>query len=131
MEASPLPRVAVTVVGSYVRGTLTELDQPLPLIPPFKGSVDVRYEQPSYFVGIGTRFAARQDRVGAFETPTPGYAVVHATVGRTWQWLGRLHNVTLRLDNLTDQVYREHLSRLKSIMPEVGRHVSLLYRVDF
>lgn len=131
LDVSPLRHLAVTLTGSYVRGTLTETDQPLPLIPPLKGQIELRYERPSYFVGVGTRLAARQDRVGEFETPTPGYAVVHATAGYTWPWLGRLHAVTLRLDNLGDAVYREHLSRVKSIMPEAGRNLSALYRVDF
>ena len=43
----------------------------------------------------------------------------------------RLHTLTLRVDNLLDQEYRDHLSRVKQIMPEAGRNVSLLYRVTF
>jgi hypothetical protein len=35
------------------------------------------------------------------------------------------------VDNLTDEEYRNHLSRVKEIMPEAGRGVSVTYRVVF
>ncbi len=41
----------------------------------------------------------------------------------------QLHTITLRLENALDRVYRDHLSRLKAIMPEPGLNLSLLYRV--
>jgi iron complex outermembrane receptor protein len=44
---------------------------------------------------------------------------------------GRIHSLTLRVDNAFDQEYRDHLSRVKEIMPEPGRNLSLLYRVEF
>jgi hypothetical protein len=37
----------------------------------------------------------------------------------------------LRADNLLNAEIREHLSRTKEIIPEAGRNVSLLYRVQF
>jgi iron complex outermembrane receptor protein len=52
-------------------------------------------------------------------------AGVRAVVG------ARLHTLTLRVDNLLDQEYRDHLSRVKAVLPEAGRNVSLLYRVAF
>jgi len=35
------------------------------------------------------------------------------------------------IDNMTNSAYRDHLSRVKSIMPEPGRNVRLLYRAYF
>jgi iron complex outermembrane recepter protein len=43
----------------------------------------------------------------------------------------QLHAFTLRVENITDRVYRNHLSRVKEIAPEAGRSVSLLYRLSF
>jgi iron complex outermembrane receptor protein len=43
----------------------------------------------------------------------------------------RLHTLTLRVDNVLDQEYRDHLSRVKAFLPEAGRNLSLLYRVAF
>jgi iron complex outermembrane receptor protein len=42
-----------------------------------------------------------------------------------------LHTVALTAENVTDTEYRMHLSRVKSIMPEPGRNVKVLYRVYF
>ncbi|MFM9013878.1 MAG: hypothetical protein ACKORK_09960 [Gemmatimonadota bacterium] len=44
---------------------------------------------------------------------------------------GRLHGVTLRIDNLLDTEIRDHLSRTKLIIPDAGRNVLVLYRVQF
>jgi iron complex outermembrane receptor protein len=128
---TPLRHLVLDAGASYVRGTLTDSDEPLPLIPPLRGSADLRFERPSWFAGIGTRLAARQDRLGEFEEPTDGYALLDAVAGYRWEWFGRLHGVTVRLDNLTDATWRDHLSRVKSIMPGPSRSISLLYRADF
>jgi iron complex outermembrane receptor protein len=37
----------------------------------------------------------------------------------------------LRADNLFDADVRNHLSRLKSVMPEKGRNFSLLAKMEF
>jgi iron complex outermembrane receptor protein len=75
--------------------------------------------------------ASRQDRLGEFEDMTDGYSVFDATAGYRWMALGRAHTLTLRADNITNTTYRDHLSRIKEIMPQPGRSISLLYRVNF
>jgi iron complex outermembrane recepter protein len=125
-------------VASWVRGTLTTADRPLPMIPPLRGHLAARYERPGYFAGVTWRAAARQDRVAAeeFETPTPGFRTVDADAGYRWLALGRIHSLTLRLDNLTDAVVYDHLSRIRdrdtgAHAPGPGRSASLIYRVIF
>lgn len=44
---------------------------------------------------------------------------------------GQFHTLTLRVDNLTNAEYYDHLSRIKEIEPQPGRNVSLLYRFTF
>jgi iron complex outermembrane receptor protein len=102
-----------------------------PLIPPLHGSASIRYEQPRYFIGADVAFAATQNRLGDFETETPGYAVAGVSAGLRIVGGSRLHSLTFRLENLTDRVYRNHLSRVKEIAPEAGRSASLLYRLSF
>lgn len=128
---TPLAHLVLEGSASYVRGTLTDTDEPLPLIPPLKGNAELRYERVSWFAGVGARLAARQDRLGEFEQATDGYTVLDATAGYRWSWFGRLHAVTVRLENLTDATWRDHLSRIKSIMPGPARNLSVLYRADF
>jgi iron complex outermembrane receptor protein len=131
---------------SYVRGTITgsrdtipglngEPDRvasgDLPLIPPLNGRIGLRHETARWSAGGGVRAAARQVCLGDFETPTAGYATVDLFLGRRFLVGGRLHGVTLRIDNLLDAEIRDHLSRTKLIIPDAGRNVLLLYRVQF
>jgi iron complex outermembrane receptor protein len=147
-ELSITRALVIDATASFVRGTLrgtpdslpadADLGRParagsrdLPLMPPLQGRLGARFERPRWFGGAGLRAAARQERLGDYETPTAGYAVADLSAGLRLVGGARLHTLTLRVDNLLDQEYREHLSRVKQIMPEARRNVSLLYRVTF
>ena len=41
------------------------------------------------------------------------------------------HQAVVTVENIFDTEYRQHLSRIKSVMPEPGRNVKLLYRLNF
>lgn len=117
--------------ASYVEGTREDGDVPLPLIPPMQGTLGLEYDRPGWFVRGETNLAARQDRLDEFETVTPGYAVFDLSAGLRLTLSGRLHVLTVSAENLTDEEYRNHLSRVKEIMPEAGRGLSVTYRVVF
>lgn len=102
-----------------------------PLIPPLNGQVAVRYDEQRVFGGAGVRFAAAQDRLGDFESTTDAYALLSFDAGIRLLRGARLHTLTLRVDNVLNTEYRDHLSRIKDIMPEPGRNISLLYRLTF
>jgi iron complex outermembrane receptor protein len=102
-----------------------------PLVPPLNGQIELRHEQQRFFGGAGVRFASKQERLGDFETPTDGYAVLSADAGLRLLRGLQLHSLTLRVDNALDTEYRDHLSRIKEIMPEPGVNVTLLYRLTF
>jgi iron complex outermembrane receptor protein len=102
-----------------------------PLIPPLNARLAVRYEEPRAFLGGELHAAAEQERLGDFEARTAGYTVASVFAGIRISHGGGLHAVTLHVDNLLDTSYREHLSRIKDIMPAPGRNFSLLYRWSF
>lgn len=103
-----------------------------PFIPPLNGRVGLRYETPRYFGGATLRLASPQRRVGDFpDQPTAGFAVGSISAGVRMLAGGRFHTLTLRVENVADQEFRDHLSRTKETMPEPGRDVSLLYRMTF
>ena len=131
LEWNPAEGLVVTGTGSFVRGTLEGTREPLPLIPPLQGLVSGEYRTPSWFVSVETEFAAKQDRLGAFESATDGYAVLNLYGGVRLTLRGRLNFATVSVTNLTDVTYRNHLSRVKEIMPEAGRGVQITYRVLF
>ena len=123
--------MALEAVVSSVKGSLKATEQPLPLVPPLKGHLALKYERPLWFIRAETEMASRQDRIGEFEMPTGGYTVLNLSAGARVTLGGRLNVLTVSLDNATDAEYRNHLSRVKEIMPEAGRGLSVTYRVVF
>jgi len=103
----------------------------LPFIPPLNGRIGLRHETAAWSAGGAVRWAGTQERLGDFETRTAGYAALDLSVGRRFLLRGRLHALTLRIDNALDAEIRDHLSRTKLIIPDMGRNVALLYRVQF
>ena len=121
----------VEAVASYVRGTMRATNEPLPFMPPIEGRLAIGYSPVDWFVEAETRMAKSQERTGRFEQSTDGYAIFGLSGGVRLTFGGRLHVVTLHLENLGDTEYRHHLSRVKEIMPEAGRALSVSYRVVF
>ena len=44
---------------------------------------------------------------------------------------GHLHTLSLTVENITDDIYRTHLNRVKELMPEPGRNVRILFKTFF
>ncbi|CAN5323737.1 TonB-dependent receptor [soil metagenome] len=110
---------------------LVRSNQPLPMMPPLKGTLSLRYSLKNMTLGTRVRAAASQSRLGEIETPTDGYAVFDLNAQYRFDWSGSLHTVSLNALNLFNTEYYNHLSRVKDIFPEPGRNISLLYRVYF
>jgi iron complex outermembrane receptor protein len=141
IQWEPLRAWVVEATGSYVRGDLRADggDDPLPAIPPARGALRVRRDVPRWFAELGVERGGRQDRVypgvaldgTPLETPTAGYTLLNGSAGIRWDARGALHTITLSADNLTDEVWRDHLSRIREVAPQPGLNLRLLYRVDF
>lgn len=142
---------------SYVRATNLATDEPLPLIPPLNGRTTLRWDRERFFFEGGWRGAAEQDRVpGRPELPagsdgycdevgegepcrpvpgeflaTAGYSIFNVGAGYRWLTGHQVHSLTVRVENLTDEVYRNHLSRIKELSPEAGIGATLAYRIAF
>ncbi|MBE0551759.1 MAG: TonB-dependent receptor, partial [Ignavibacterium sp.] len=116
---------------SYTYGNFKETDDPLPQIPPLKNIIQLKYLNGNFITGIGSEIAAAQNRVDLFETPTVGYAVFNAFIQYSHETGSLIHNISLNGENLLDKEYRNHLSRVKVIMPEAGINFKLSYRLYF
>jgi iron complex outermembrane receptor protein len=116
---------------SYVKGDLIDRGEPIPRIPPLKGRAGFRVDIGSLSLESALRFASRQDRPGEFETPTNGYVVVDISTQYYFNALGFLHTLNFAVENAMNTTYRQHLNRVKEIMPEPGRNLKLLYKVYF
>ena len=131
LEWAAVGDLTVEAVASYVHGRIEATDEPLPLIPPLQSRFAIGYAPRGWFVEAETRIAAQQDRTGPFESATDGYAVFDLSAGIRITFRGRLNVITVRGENLGNAEYRNHLSRVREIMPEAGRSLSVAYRVVF
>jgi iron complex outermembrane receptor protein len=115
----------------YVRGMLKDSDDPLPRMPPFRTQLGLRYQYNAFQVGGAVTAVAKQDRIFDVETPTDGYGLLRLYTAYSVMSGRVLHTITARLDNVTDELYRNHLSLIKDLAPEMGRNVKVLYNVRF
>jgi iron complex outermembrane receptor protein len=115
----------------YVRGTLKDRDEPLPRMPPLRFRGGLRYQRNAFQAGGEVRTVAKQERLFSTETPTDGYGLLRLFASYSFAQGPVAHTITARLDNATNELYRNHLSLIKDLAPEIGRNVKLLYNVKF
>ncbi len=106
----------------YVRGALSDGDLPLPRIPPLRLRGGLRYQQNAFQAGAEVVGAADQKRVYPNEEPTAGYGTLKLFAAYSFPAFGVTNTLTGRLDNATNELYRNHLSRIKDVVPEMGRN---------
>ena len=116
---------------SYVNGTLQANGRPLERVPPLNGKFVISYTPAPWHFHVTSRFAGSQTRLGEFEEPTDGYLVYDIGSYLNFSWWQLENMVVFEIENLLDTAYREHLSRIKAAMPEPGRNVKLLYKLNF
>jgi iron complex outermembrane recepter protein len=119
------------VGADYVHGMVTDTGEFLPRMPPFRTRAGLRYQRNAFQAGGDVVAVARQDRVSGLETPTDGYGLLKVFASYSMQSGLWLHTITARLDNVTDELYRNHLSLIKELTPEMGRNFKLLYSLKF
>jgi iron complex outermembrane receptor protein len=100
-------------------------------MPPFRVRGGLRYQRNAFQVGGEVVGAATQDRTYGAETPTDGYALLKLYSSYSFDTGGSVSTITARLDNATDKLYRNHLSYIKDLAPEMGVNFKLLYSVRF
>lgn len=122
---------SVDALADYSQATLTDGGGPVPRIPPFRllGAMGLR--APGLTARVEVEWTSRQDRVGAFETPTDDHLLVSASA--SWQPLGEDHGLTVMVqgNNLFDATARRHASFLKDFAPIAGRDIRISARWSF
>ncbi len=125
-------KLTMKLGADYVNGQrIGNGSENLPFIPPFRVSVGMEYHTDSFWMGGSLRKVSKQNRVAPAEETTDGYYLLGAQLGYRMDRGGR-HVIILRGENLTDQAYRDHLSRIEDrniSMP--GRNINLAYRWYF
>jgi iron complex outermembrane recepter protein len=114
-----------------VRGTVDATGEFLPRMPPFRTRAGLRFQRNAFQAGGDVVVTAKQARVSGLETPTDGYGLLKLYAAYSVQSGTVLHTVTARVDNVGDTLYRNHLSLIKDVAPEMGRNFKMLYGVKF
>ena len=131
VDAEIVSRLQAQVRMSYVRGTLADSESPLERIPPLNGKVALRYVTRPLKVHFTARLSDGQYRLSEFEEATDGYIVYDVGFQLAFLVWQLQHQAVVTVENIFDTEYRQHLSRIKSVMPEPGRNMKLLYRLNF
>lgn len=116
--------------ADYVRGyEYTGNRNDLTYIPPFRIYASLKAEHGKWHAGPRVRLVSRQNKVAPNERPTDGYLLIGTDAGYRF---GHGVTLSLRLDNLLNERYRDHLSRVENRnAPMPGRNVNVMMRWEF
>ena len=128
--------------ASYVRGMYRNANSSsrsesknkwsdMPQIPPLKFHGELAYLWEHVRTGAHTDMALAQHKVDKYEERTPGYITFGLSTEIHWELALAHYSLVFRADNLLDADVRNHLSRLKSVMPEKGRNFSALAKIEW
>jgi iron complex outermembrane receptor protein len=120
LEAEVLPGITVSARVDGVRGTNLTAHEPLPLVPPVRGVIELDWH--SAFE-IDVDGYARQNRPNPLDIQTGGYTLVNASAGREVTLFGRAMRLDLAVRNLFNTSYRSFLSRYKEFALDPGRNL--------
>ena len=123
----------VNLIGntSVVRGENISQGRNLEYMPPDKIQLLTEFNFKPLDIGFNIKKVFPQKRLGQFETKTDGYAVLDITGSYTVRSSKLSHKFIFQIDNIFNEVYYNHLSRIKSVMPEKRQSINIQYRLAF
>ena len=123
--------LGVTLFGDTVRAKL-DGGGLLPRIPATRAGVRLDANWNAWEGQVEWVQVARQNRVAAFETATPGYGMLNLGVSYRGQLSsGTPWQVYLKANNLTDRLAYAHTSFIKNAAPLMGRNITVGVKVAF
>lgn len=112
-----------------VDAELTATGVSLPRIPPLRGKAGLDLRHGGLSVKPEVVVAAARDDIFETETRTAGYAVLNLAASYTIPQQHFSHHLSVSFFNLADRLYRNHVSFIKDLAPEIGRGVRFSYAV--
>jgi len=125
--------VGFLVAGDVVKAELVDTKTPLIRIPPARLRIGLNLFYKDFNLRPEAVFTAKRGAGDIFplETPTAGYNIFNLAGSYT---IGRQHYAhvfSFNAYNLTDKLYRNHLSFIKDFAPEIGRGIRFSYTIRF
>ena len=133
IQASYLGKIIdINADFSFVRGLDKTNNTNLSFMPADKFQLTLSTKE-SRDLTASIRFTEgfEQSRLGEFETTTPGYSLIDIYGSYSFGSSNGNHRLIFNVNNILDEEYYNHLSKIKTIMPEFGRRISLQYRYLF
>ncbi|HEY9281983.1 MAG TPA: TonB-dependent receptor [Pyrinomonadaceae bacterium] len=112
-----------------VDAELKDAGTPLPRIPPMRGRVGFDWRYRNFSLRPEAVLVKDQNEIFTTETRTPGYALFNLIASYSLARTHLAHIFSVNAYNLGDRVYRNHLSFIKDLAPEIGRGVRFTYTV--
>ncbi|MEW6210187.1 MAG: TonB-dependent receptor [Acidobacteriota bacterium] len=112
-------------LGSLAAGT------PLPRISPLRAEVGLEFSYKGLSVRPEAVMARDQEQIFQTETRTAGYALFNVAATYSIPRQHFAHIFSVNAFNLGDRLYRNHLSFIKELAPEIGRGVKVSYTMRF
>ena len=125
------PSLRLNLGMDYVDAKIKETDMALPRIPPLRGRAGFEFRRGGISIRPEVQMAQDQGKLSAFETRTPGYTVFNLKGSYSIVRQHAIHMISGTFFNMGDRLYRNHVSFVKDVAPEIGRGVSFGYSVRF
>jgi outer membrane receptor protein involved in Fe transport len=136
-DVDPMRMLTLRARYDVVRGTNEDTNEPLPLIPPPRTTLEAELHgvalgwADNAHAGLDVEINAKQTHLGPFDTATDGYTLLGLDAGIARRLGSRPIRFDIRVRNLTDKAYKSFLSRYKSFALDPGRNVLLKLSMDF
>ncbi len=123
--------IEATGLVDYTRADILGGGGAVPRIPPLRMIGGVEATGNAFGGRLEVEHATAQRRVAVFETATPAWTMVNASI--SWKPFGPEAQTTfmLQANNIFDVEARRHTSFLKDVAPLFGRDIRLSARVSF
>ena len=116
---------------STIRGDNLSSNTPLAYMPPDKYRFSTEIDLNPVSMVLTLKKVSPQDRLGEFETITDGYFLADISGTYILHSSNLVHKIIFSVDNIFNKMYYNHLSRIKTIMPEKGQSLNIQYRIIF
>lgn len=136
-EIQPVTDLTLRARFDAVEGTNQLAREPLPLMPPPRGGLEIEYQSTElswatrlYLSVEGEKFWT-QRRLSTFDLATDGYQLLHFGAGIEKRVASRPMRLDVRVRNAGNVSYRDFLSRYKEFALNPGRNIVVRLGADF
>ena len=118
--------------GEYVHTRNNDAKTALAFSPPTTMRNTLTWEEREYSISAEVQTIARQNHIAQNEDKTPGATLFHLSGNACLHFLGTVAHVSLKVHNLFDKRYYNHLSFYRKVeIPEPGRNFSITIKIPF